>query len=388
MECAFAIFSTLSGRMAITGADMYSSYYGVYQVPMRRQFPVPPAHHGIHMSPSQIKTDGTYVVAYCSAVINLDQIMVSVTENLEQIDPSHEMMKSADIEAEDQCLKAINYRLNTLDHSKTQFVKYITTKQLLKSRCRERDIISLAYQKKIGIAGEFACFAPKSKNHDITIIANRSMRMNQFLFEDPKILRAKMSSNTYALAWFRGYLYCFERTRSDSNGDYWWKPLTAIGDDPESERLISGYVRNLERSIADFVDTMKVFKELLINSNPSDNKTPEFPNRFDKSKGSLGPSYDPHHYESIPNLHQLPGYLVFRQKNKNGKYMTNFSFSETSKRDKNLYHNTPIKFDDVQPFKNQVLWNSLRHFKIPAQSEVTSPAAKLEEEYGEGWLCH
>ncbi|CAD6500089.1 BgTH12-04192 [Blumeria graminis f. sp. triticale] len=388
MECAFAILSTIPGRMAITGADMYSSYYGVYQVPNNRQFPVPPAYHGIHMSPSQIKIDGTYVVAYCSIVINLDQIMVIVTKKLKQIDPSHEMMKSADTEAEDRCLEAINYRRSTFGHSKSQYVKYITTEQALQSGCRERDIISLAYQKKIGVVGEFACFAPQSINHDITIIANDSMRMNQFLFEYPKILRAKMSSNTYALAWFRGYLYCFERTRSNSNGDYWWKPLTAIGEDPEGERLVSGYVRNLERSIADFVDTMKVFKELFINSNPSHDKIPGLPYRFDKSKVGLGPSYNPYHYESTPNLHQLPGYLVFRQKNENGKYKTNFSFSKTSKRDEKLYLRNPIEFDDVQPLENQELWNSLRQFKIPAQSDVTSPAAKLEEEHVGGWLCY
>ncbi|VDB86004.1 Bgt-55035 [Blumeria graminis f. sp. tritici] len=81
MSCAYVIILTSVARMVVTGWENSYSYYGLHENPSVNGFPVPSPKLGIHMSPSQITVHGTYVVAYCSILKDLRQIVEKSSTN-------------------------------------------------------------------------------------------------------------------------------------------------------------------------------------------------------------------------------------------------------------------------------------------------------------------
>ncbi|VDB85987.1 Bgt-55095 [Blumeria graminis f. sp. tritici] len=85
MSCAYVVLLTSVARMVVTGREDTFSHYGLYENLNDNWFPVPPPQLGIHMSPSKVTTHGTHIVAYCSVVKDLRQIVDTIIQGRQEL---------------------------------------------------------------------------------------------------------------------------------------------------------------------------------------------------------------------------------------------------------------------------------------------------------------
>ncbi|CAD6502020.1 BgTH12-02263 [Blumeria graminis f. sp. triticale] len=90
MSCVFAILFSPALRMAVMSSEGHSIYYRTHYTPEGNFFPEPPPHLGIHMSPSKMSIYGTHVVAYCSVVNSLEEILNIIGHGLTEVKHSPE----------------------------------------------------------------------------------------------------------------------------------------------------------------------------------------------------------------------------------------------------------------------------------------------------------
>ncbi|CCU82864.1 CSEP0251 putative effector protein [Blumeria hordei DH14] len=257
MSCAYVVLLTSVARMVVTGSEDAYSHYGLYENLNVNEFPVPPPQLGIHMSPSKVSTHGTHIVAYCSILNDLKQIMDTIIQGRLELTQKPEDRDEAYLTAENTCARSIAKGTSPDSPAKPM-------SQILGSDCKPEHLINLAFKGLIGVEGKYACFAPRMRDQVIKINADTPIKLENFLSGGHLLTGNSARSNDQAVAWFLGNLHLFKKVGFNTDGKQWWIPITSIGDENDNGHILSKFIQSNAPDIHEFTKVMKDFQMLSV----------------------------------------------------------------------------------------------------------------------------
>ncbi|EPQ61864.1 BgtE-6030 [Blumeria graminis f. sp. tritici] len=257
MSCAYVVLLTSVARMVVTGWEDPYSYYGLYENLIVNEFPVPPPQLGIHMSPSKVTTHGTHIVAYCSVVKDLRQVVDTIIQGRQELTQKPEDRDKAYLTAEDTCARSIAKGTSPDSPAKPM-------SQILGNDCKPEHLISLAFKGLIGVEGQYACFAPRMRDQAIKIDADTPIQLEKFLSGGHLLTGNSARSSDEAVAWFQGNLHLFKKIGFNTDGYQWWIPITSIGDENANGHILSEFIQSNIPKIREFTKAMKDFQMLSV----------------------------------------------------------------------------------------------------------------------------
>ncbi|VDB85971.1 BgtE-10012 [Blumeria graminis f. sp. tritici] len=392
MSCVLAILLASEARMILTGLQHANYFYDAYEFPKDIKFPMPKSPHSLHISASKITKSGTNVVAYCSISHHYDQIVEMITDGLPRATKSLQNKYLSYTLEESACLRSITE--GALLRSDATPLS-----QLQKYQCTHQLIASMAFKGMIGVEGKYACFAPPIQSHTVKINADIPLKIEQFLAGAQLLKGSKANSDTQAMVWFQGNLHLLRQTRSDTNGQNLWIPITSIGKESTNGALIMNFIYDNLPGIYEFTKIMHDFGMLEKTLNaahiPSDERTPQIsddkicansnPEKCGEKIPISGQKYSKTHFGKIDNF---PTYLNSRISSLGLRCEVRFVHRTGLFRKKNCIFSPRYVRRSI--FQSQTWinsWKSYRLLKVPPQTNAKVAADSFIELNAEGTLC-
>ncbi|EPQ66864.1 putative secreted effector protein, partial [Blumeria graminis f. sp. tritici 96224] len=222
MSCVFAFLLSTVGRFVLVGMGPSNDHYSVHKAPGLKTFPLLEREHHIFTSVPKYQHHGTYHTIYCSFRLTQSEIVrkfddyishheARLTENdlSDANQESDDYLKTLfsieeDQNAERRCLKFME-KINRISE------KNYMSNSRLKFSCSMNAIAGLAFKGKVGIDGDYRCFAPVVNGHEYLITADKPIHMSDLLPKRALLHHQKSPSLTNALVWYQGNLLVFKK---------------------------------------------------------------------------------------------------------------------------------------------------------------------------------
>ncbi|CAD6506518.1 BgTH12-07745 [Blumeria graminis f. sp. triticale] len=375
MSCAIAILLNTVGRLVVTGLDNGLSHYGVYNVPLSYQFLVPEEKLGIHVSASQITQPGTHVVAYCSIINNLSQLVDVIIKDLPDITRSPKLSSSEHVNLETKCRSYIEKKsLAAVELSMSELKK--------DGYCTDDNLASLNFQGILGVSGNYSCFAAPVEAPNFNITADEPIRMESFLSEGELLRDRGLLISPNAMAWFQGHLHIFEQRVSDDDDHTWWYPLTRIGQEDSNAPIIVDFIYQAIPQISWFMNVIIGFNKLMVTTSlPSLmlNASQEESNKAYHNRNPENFDHPKYIYDEQFS-DRRKDYIQFKFCKDTSKLLNNLGLP-TSEYDESFGCHVPKYMSDEESI------GQLKTIKLPPQSDTSVPAETFTSQPGKGWLC-
>ncbi|CCU82113.1 unnamed protein product [Blumeria hordei] len=375
MSCAIAILLNTVGRLVVTGLDNGLSHYGVYNVPLTYQFLVPEEKLGIHVSTSQITQPDTHVVAYCSIINNLSQLVDIITKDIPDITRSPKLSDSEYVDLETKCRSYVERKsLATLELSMSELKK--------DGHCTDDNLASLNFQGILGVSGNYSCFAAPVESPSFNITADEPIRLESFLSEGELLRDRGLVIRPNAMAWFQGHLHIFEQRVSDDDDHTWWYPLTSIGQEDTNAPIIVEFIYQAIPQISWFMNVIIGFNKLMVTTSLPGlmlNASQEESSKTYQNRNPENLDHPKYIYDE-EFLERRKDYIQFKFCKDTSKLLNNLGLP-TSEYDESFGCHVPKYMSDEESI------GQLKMIKLPPQSDTSLPAETFTRQPGEGWLC-
>ncbi|CCU78322.1 putative Bgh-specific protein [Blumeria hordei DH14] len=235
-------------RLVITGGVDYD-FYGVYKPQFPDYFPIYALNSDKLELQSKFKTLGTYQATYCSEKISHKNIIALVTQYLEPLPVSEQYNFKRKPIPEDDCMRYIQSQSTPTIKKQIDEIELKLRKKpykspiklsrlLLTEACNLRYITSLAFERKIDVGGNYACFAPSAVGGVTMVMADRPVRTQDLFLGHRISLGNHLDNRLRALTWYQGHLHLF---RWDLLKKIWC-PLTKLIPEPRNGVLIAEFL--------------------------------------------------------------------------------------------------------------------------------------------------
>ncbi|CAD6503317.1 BgTH12-02984 [Blumeria graminis f. sp. triticale] len=250
MRCAYAFLLVPKPsmlhleRLVVIGVDTDYSHYGVYRPHVQGKFPDISQEIGIAMTKYSIDIPGTYLRAYCSFDVPVNDIVENVKTNMEKITSTSHLNFNVDEKKVQECLAHIqNMPLGINDYSPINFEDLRRM-----NYCSAGEIFALNFRNQLSVKGA-----------GFNSIRRESTRTKWVKFREPIeahdiFLQEQFHGNLYVynsngqftdsyftlLVWYQGHLHRFFKNASES----WFSAETRIGSEAmNAEKIQSGLLK-------------------------------------------------------------------------------------------------------------------------------------------------
>ncbi|EPQ65732.1 BgtE-5708 [Blumeria graminis f. sp. tritici] len=246
INCILAFILDIPGtlvqrrRMVLVGEEPQKNYF-TYKVPWPSSFPKP-KNNKIFISHYTGSDNNQLLASYCSLYFNMPEIIGQVAYGLSAMDNSSKLRFSKKDEMYYTCKKYITHKWKEFNaRGSPKAVNVGIFLVLQKNKCTTSTISRLAFEEEISVIGKHNCFAPPSN----TIISGKPIvdASWRLIIEEEihqsKAMMGKNLKNTYAIAWYQGYLHIFRRVHGNHNS---WSLVTSIGKEINNGKLIYDFI--------------------------------------------------------------------------------------------------------------------------------------------------
>ncbi|SZF05414.1 unnamed protein product [Blumeria hordei] len=251
-------------RFVITTSEDRSPSYRSYGVNYDQMFPVPGANSGIYRTLVNVDEPGTYITAYCSNKVSINDLWGLVSSGLTSLQGRLDEGFSNDEISEFQCLKHVDsLYFKPKDEAPTGEVQGVwvakpdplPVSKIIRSRhCTERILISLVYQQKV-LSANWHGFMTMYRNARLsTIKFDVPVKVEDAVLDGQFIMQQIEKDFEEVLAWNQGKLQLFRRDRYR----HYWMEQTLVGYEPYTGIPITKFI---QANIAQVRNFMKQFTE-------------------------------------------------------------------------------------------------------------------------------
>ncbi|CCU79597.1 unnamed protein product [Blumeria hordei] len=246
INCAFAFLLDIPGtlvqrrRMVLVGDDLQKNYF-TYKVPWPSSFPQP-KNNKIFISIYTGSDKNQLLASYCSVYLKTSAIIGQVAYGLLEMNNPSKLRFSKKDKMYYTCKKYITDQWKEFNsRGSPKQLKIGLYLVLYKNKCTTSTISRLAFEEEISVIGKHKCFAPPANTilrGKPIIDASWRLTMEEEVYQ-AKALMGKNSKNTYAIAWYQGYLHLFRRVPQKPDS---WSLVTSIGKEINNGKLIYDFI--------------------------------------------------------------------------------------------------------------------------------------------------
>ncbi|CCU81269.1 unnamed protein product [Blumeria hordei] len=181
-----------------------------------------PAPENTYMSSLPIQYSSTTSAVYCSAIMNSEEIVKSISNSAKEAKEDKDQKNNIDDELQ---LNEIKCFENIKAVAKKTWFRAVHSSQLDQSLCQTKTLIDLFHHGVILPPKKYNKFFPKNGTGATTRIVVDKINIGDIV-QDGKIYHhTEWDANLSALAWYQGNLHIFKI------GKHGWYPLTKIGNE-------------------------------------------------------------------------------------------------------------------------------------------------------------